>query len=220
MRSATTFVVGISCLVLLILAGCNPNYQEVLETYKQEVTALEASLVKANEQIATLSTELKNTKKRLQETARHLDEERLRASQERIRLLTAHQETVNAYLQLIEQASMDAAERFGALGPMERRQAARAFEAVSAGTATLEQECIAEQFAPPQLREKIKQARIERAEKECEEIYGQGYTGAGDPRSSSNLFHRNLIKHEPSSEFIIPPVKGPFKASFKELPSP
>jgi len=204
----------ISCLLFFVVfAGCSPNY-------KQEVTALEASLAKANEQITTLSTELEDIKKRLQEAAQKLDEERLYANQERIRLLTAHQETVNAYLEEIEQAATTAAERFGAMGPLERRQAARALEAVRAGRATLEQERIAEPFASPQLREKIKQARIERAEKECEEIYGQGYTGAGDPRSSSNLFHRNLIKHEPSSEFIIPPVKGPFKASFKELPSP
>jgi len=41
MRSATTFVVGISCLVFLVLAGCGPSYQEALEICNQEIQLLE-----------------------------------------------------------------------------------------------------------------------------------------------------------------------------------
>ena len=41
MRLTTTFVVGISCLVFLVLAGCGPSYQEALETCNEEIALLE-----------------------------------------------------------------------------------------------------------------------------------------------------------------------------------
>jgi len=159
-----------------VLWGLTPRTQAAF-TGRREM--MEGRLGGATDQRAALEDLIQARREELaffQQSSR----QKLATHQQEIESLRTEARERRTLAQQIKQAGISAAERFGAMGVMERGQAARAFEAVMAGTATRRQEQIAEQFGGPQAREKIRQARLERGRETWQRTYGPGWAAAAE----------------------------------------